>query len=722
MIKYLLALTWLLLCFSNVFGQNLLTNSSFELGTLGSNTAPTGWTTTRVDYNDPASATNDPRVQSPTITNEWIQFDDVATNNNSQDGGRAVGGEHADWFAYDLSSTASYTAEANYTIYFEHSNPGLDDGTGGTLNDDPGFWRFRLGDGAWVNGPVISMTSTIGSTQWSTVKIQITAGTSATPEFRIQARRATSSDVVYLEIDNVILVPECTDDLGILAANTIYADLIVCHPETTIAAQNKPGVLNINPASCDISSGDPTAVITIPTFDCGSVTAVSFDTPVLPSNPRVLYHYWGNCAPLSPPMPEVIDPPSNGYIQQMFCETDAFGLPAFKGGLSGENGIIDFLPQVSEDVGCNGFVEVGTTCTCGASPTVEKTSELIQIDFWMAVPTVQSEVGFRFSQDNRQDAGAFFVGASLTEMCEVNFYTDGPDHDSQLDQSTGTYKISNGQLSETCGLRWMRVRLYINDVADQFSVEPQINAGNGWVDIDQLLIEPALTADDNVVPTVTTTTVTGYLSGTDYIYDDGGTWDPYGCNPTALSGLDPGTCMFLDVELSEFNVKAKKESAVLNWTTTSEINSDKFIIERSHDGKSFNSIGVVQSNGNSTHDIDYEFIDNRPLAGISYYRLQEVSLDGISDYSKVVSVDFTANSDIEIYPNPASDQLYWNNATENLSYKMMNVHGQEVSSGLIDKSNGVLDLSTFNRGLYFMKIYNQNNELAQTIKVLISNN
>ena len=496
-------------------------------------------------------------------------------------------------------------------------------------------------------------------------------------------------------------------------------DLINCYPTSTLCANMQPGTPNTNPASCNISAGEPTAVITIPAFDCADATAVTFETPVLPTTSSVLYHYWGNCAPNSPPMPENISAKSNGYIQQMFCETDGFGLPAFPGGLSGEFGTINFLPQASEDVGSNGFAAVGT-CDGGGVGTDEKEAELIQLDFWMGVPDIQSQVGFRFSTNNREDAASFFVGADLNAMCEVAYFTDGQNHDGLFDQFTGTFNIAPGQLTGTCGLLWMRVRVYINDISDQFEVNPQIDAGAGWVDVDQLLIEPAVSASDNTIPTITTTTISGYLIEGEFVYDDGGAWAPYGCNPV-VAATDDGVCMLVvtDVELSAFNVTAKKETAVLDWTTVSETNSDKFIIERSHNGRSFSSIGEVKSNGNSKEEINYQLIDTRPLNGKSYYRLHEVSFDGTSDYSKIVSVDFTSKTNIEIYPNPASDQLFWKNVTEDLNYKMMNVHGQEVSSGLVNKSTEGLDLSTLIGGLYFMKIYNQNNEMTQIVKVYV---
>ena len=713
MTKYLLVIPCLLLCVFTVNSQNLITVTYPGAGWSGG------------DDNDPSGTMNNPTVVACPGggVETWINFDGVAGNNASQEGGSAIGAYHTENITYTFPSALP---AGEYTIYYEQANAGLVE-CDGTIRNGTGRWRFDLGGG--LNNGQSLLVGTTGTMEWSKTSISITA-TAPITTLTMQARRvgnvASAGGNPYMQIDNIIMVAVPTDpcasiDLGSAALNECYGlpPANLCYPTNTQCADIQSGTPNSNPASCNISAGEPTAVITIPAFDCADATAVTFETPVLPTTSSVLYHYWGNCAPNSPTMPENISPKSNGYIQQMFCETDGFGLPAFPGGLSGENGIISFLPQASEDVGANGFAQVGT-CDGGGVGTDEKESELIQLDFWMAVPDIQSQVGFQFSTNNREDAASFFVGADLNAMCEVAYFTDGQNHDGLLDQLTGTFNIAPGQLTGTCGLLWLRVRVYINDIADQFEVNPQINAGAGWVDVDQLLIEPALSASDNTVPTVTTTTVSGYLIDGEFVYDDGGAWAPYGCSPVAAA-TDDGVCMLVvtDVELSAFNVTAKKETAVLDWTTVSETNSDKFIIERSHDGRSFSSIGEVKSNGNSKEEINYQLIDTRPLNGKSYYRLHEVSFDGTSDYSKIVSVDFTSKTNIEIYPNPASDQLFWKNVTEDLNYKMMNVHGQEVSSGLVNESSEALDLTTFSAGLYFMKIYNQNNEMTQVVKVYV---
>ena len=66
----------------------------------------------------------------------------------------------------------------------------------------------------------------------------------------------------------------------------------------------------------------------------------------------------------------------------------------------------------------------------------------------------------------------------------------------------------------------------------------------------------------------------------------------------------------LPVDLIHFDVHATaNHHADLHWATASEINNSHFEIERSYDGKTFESVGEVAGNGNSQHQIAYSYLD-----------------------------------------------------------------------------------------------------------------
>lgn len=116
----------------------------------------------------------------------------------------------------------------------------------------------------------------------------------------------------------------------------------------------------------------------------------------------------------------------------------------------------------------------------------------------------------------------------------------------------------------------------------------------------------------------------------------------------------------LPVSLVAFTARKDEGNIVqLTWTTSSELNSSYFAIERSANGKLFTEIGRVKAGEASATLRNYKFEDHtKGLYDVSYYRLRMEDLDGSFAYSRLVSVGFDDVKDIVLYPNPCSEQLF----------------------------------------------------------------
>ena len=93
----------------------------------------------------------------------------------------------------------------------------------------------------------------------------------------------------------------------------------------------------------------------------------------------------------------------------------------------------------------------------------------------------------------------------------------------------------------------------------------------------------------------------------------------------------------LPIKLKTFIAKSSISSIGLNWSTETEKNSAAFDILRSSDGKSFTTIGTVESAGNSTSLKSYYFTDFHPAPGTNYYKLLQKDLSGKNAESFIVS-------------------------------------------------------------------------------------
>lgn len=96
----------------------------------------------------------------------------------------------------------------------------------------------------------------------------------------------------------------------------------------------------------------------------------------------------------------------------------------------------------------------------------------------------------------------------------------------------------------------------------------------------------------------------------------------------------------LPVELSSFGATQINNTIQLDFTTQSEINNHYFIIQRSIDGLQWTSIGTVEGNGTTYTPTTYQYIDEAPIHGLNYYRIQQVDYDGTNDLSEVITIQF----------------------------------------------------------------------------------
>lgn len=174
----------------------------------------------------------------------------------------------------------------------------------------------------------------------------------------------------------------------------------------------------------------------------------------------------------------------------------------------------------------------------------------------------------------------------------------------------------------------------------------------------------------------------------------------------------------LPVILSSFNTTCKNNGANLVWVTQFEQNSSVFEIEKSKDGNNWTKIGTVNANGVAS---DYSFTDNE--AGLAYYRLKQIDIDGKFTYSKVLSSNCELKSiTLMLYPNPASSftELRFTSPKENRT--VINVYaenGQLVRSINTTVQQGVntirINLNGLSNGVYTLKINNDDLNVSKKI-------
>lgn len=144
--------------------------------------------------------------------------------------------------------------------------------------------------------------------------------------------------------------------------------------------------------------------------------------------------------------------------------------------------------------------------------------------------------------------------------------------------------------------------------------------------------------------------------------DADGIW-PSGANTTTVLRRNVvninSTDAPLPVQWRSFTASQTPSGNQLRWSTATEVNNNQFEVQRSNNGRTFETIGVVKGKGNSQKVTNYAFTDEVVSKGTVFYRLKQIDFDGKFEYSKTVSITVaTPTSGIsQLSPNPFSNEM-----------------------------------------------------------------
>ncbi len=181
-------------------------------------------------------------------------------------------------------------------------------------------------------------------------------------------------------------------------------------------------------------------------------------------------------------------------------------------------------------------------------------------------------------------------------------------------------------------------------------------------------------------------------------------------NYSAIFNLLP---VFLESFTAQKNINS--DGVSLNWVTTMEREASHFEVERSFDGQSYDEQGIVIADGNSGIKQNYHFDDKigTASAGIIYYRLRMVDMNGKYLYSEVVTVRNENESEqltVSTFPNPTTTDLQvsipagWQNKA--VTYSVYSLNGSLVHI----KTNGsapqteTIHVAELPQGTYIVRV------------------
>lgn len=164
----------------------------------------------------------------------------------------------------------------------------------------------------------------------------------------------------------------------------------------------------------------------------------------------------------------------------------------------------------------------------------------------------------------------------------------------------------------------------------------------------------------------------------------------------------------LPVELSYFKAELLNETGVLlSWQTASEENNQGFEVQKSTNGKDFETLDFVEGNGTTLETQNYSFTDSELENGTAYYRLKQLDFDGQFEYSKIITINIQVENRLN----------FGNIITNSIQFQEPVLYAElyDINGRLLNHFSNVQSIETsgLKSGMYFLRIGNQTYKLIK---------
>lgn len=161
------------------------------------------------------------------------------------------------------------------------------------------------------------------------------------------------------------------------------------------------------------------------------------------------------------------------------------------------------------------------------------------------------------------------------------------------------------------------------------------------------------------------------------------------------------------VDLLSFVGFARPDGHVLEWETTTEINSDHFEIQRQTGALEWTSVGQVPAKGASA----YQYTCEQPPVGMHFYRLKMIDLDGSYEYSNIINLK-SKESHLDLYPTLVHDRVFISVNQDFIRVDIYDMSGLLVGSW----QDLQIDVSSFPTGMYQARLVSRSSSVTKTFQ------
>lgn len=179
-------------------------------------------------------------------------------------------------------------------------------------------------------------------------------------------------------------------------------------------------------------------------------------------------------------------------------------------------------------------------------------------------------------------------------------------------------------------------------------------------------------------------------------------------SPADLVKEDPGRIIG---DLSSRLTESSK--IILSWIVSGTL-PDFFAIERSDNGKTYEAVSVLTNLGSQK---SFQWTDDSPIKGKSFYRIRYSFKSGDSLYSKSVPVTVAGEATFKFYPNPVDHVLIVRSESP-LDVVITDATGRMRISQARVQGLQTINVSSLEKGIYLIRFVNKHTNLVSQEKLV----
>jgi hypothetical protein len=172
------------------------------------------------------------------------------------------------------------------------------------------------------------------------------------------------------------------------------------------------------------------------------------------------------------------------------------------------------------------------------------------------------------------------------------------------------------------------------------------------------------------------------------------------------------SCIILPSRFLDLSGRRVEDYNVVAWTTSHEVHSASFTLERSRNGQDFEPVGTVEGAGNEPQGKAYSLEDHGAFAPLTYYRIVQRDDNGSETLSDVIAVASVASTfailQVQSVGEALDLRLQNMEGPQQVRIELLDVFGKAIYSQTSSLDAGMnqlrLDVGALTQGVYFVRV------------------